>query len=491
MVRKFITLAVAAAVAATLAGCAVGPDYHKPTVQTAATFAEAEPALYSTDDSIGPFWGQFHDDLLNGLVIEALASNHDLRIALAHLQQSRALRTQAKLDLLPTVTSAGGYTRQQYPAAQSFGAGTLDERYYDAGFDATWELDLFGRVRRKVEASRAAVEGQEATLHDAQVSVTAEVARTYFELRGQQAELTVLQRNAANQQQTVDLSNALLAAGRGTELDTSRAKAQRDTTLAAIPPLRAAVQRSIHRLSVLTGREPDALSALLATPGKLPQLPQLTAVGDPAGLLRRRPDIRIAERRLAASTAQIGVAVGDLFPKVTFNGNFGYAAGDLGALGSAGTRTFLIGPSISWAAFDLGRVKARIAGARAGADADLAAYQQTVLKALEETENALVTHARARDRLVQLTAAASESDTAAQIARARYEGGLVGFLDVLDAERAQLSAQDQLAQSRTDAATSLIAVYKALGGGWQGAPLPVTPSSLPVARVTTAVPPQR
>jgi outer membrane protein, multidrug efflux system len=484
MVFKLIPKLIPVAVAATLAACAVGPDYHRPTVQTAPKFIEAEPALYSTDDSIGPFWGQFNDDLLNGLVIEALAANHDLRIALAHLQQARALRTQAKLDLAPTVTSQGGYSHQQYPAVESFGEGTLQESYYNAGFDATWELDLFGRVRRNVEASRAAVERQEATLHDAQVSVTAEVARTYFELRGQQAELVVLQGNAANQQQTVDLTNSLLDAGRGTELDTSRAKAQLDTTLAAIPPLRASVEASMHRLSVLTGREPDALTAVLAPAGNLPDLPRMAAVGDPAGLLRRRPDIRVAERQLAVSTAQIGVAVGDLFPKVTFTGNFGFAAGDLSALGSSASKTFLIGPSISWPAFDLGRVRARIAGARAGADADLASYQQTVLKALEETENALVSHARARDRLVQLTAAAQESDAAARIARARYEGGLVGFLDVLDAERAQLQAQDDLAQSRTDAATSLIAVYKALGGGWEGAPLPV-------ARITTAMPSQR
>lgn len=486
MVLKPISRLIPAVIAATLTACAVGPDYHRPAVQTAPTFAEAEPAVYTTasDAGIGPFWGQFNDDLLDGLVIEALAANHDLRIALAHLQQARALRTQATLDLAPTVTSEGGYTHQRYPAVESFGVGTLDESYYNAGFDATWELDLFGRVRRGIEASRAQVEGQEATLHDAQVSVTAEVARTYFELRGEQAELAVLQRNAANQQQTVDLTDSLLDAGRGTELDTSRAKAQLDTTLATIPPLKVSIAKSIHRLSVLTGREPDALVATLSAPGALPDLPKMPAVGDPAGLLRRRPDIRIAERRLAASTAQIGVAVGDLFPKVTFTGNFGFAAGDLAAMGSSPTRTFLIGPSISWPAFDLGRVRARIAGARAGADADLAAYQQTVLQALEETENALVAHARARDRLVQLTAAARESDAAAQIARARYEGGLVGFLDVLDAERAQLQAQDQLAQSRTDAATSLIAVYKALGGGWQGAPLPV-------ARLTTAGPSQR
>ena len=480
MVRKLIPATLAAVMAATVSACAVGPDYHRPAVQSAPKFVAAEPAVYSADDSIGPFWGQFNDELLNGLVIEALAANHDLRIALAHLKQSRALLSQSRLDQLPTVTGAGGYNRQHYPAVESFGSGTaLEERYYDAGFDATWELDLWGRVRREVEASRATVEGEEANLHDAQVSVTAEVARTYFQLRGQQTELAVLQRNAANQQETVDLTNSLLNAGRGTELDTSRAMAQLHSTLATLPPLRASIQTSIHRLSVLTGREPDALATVLEPQANLPELPRMAAVGDPAGLLRRRPDIRVAERRLAASTAQIGVAVGDLFPKVTFTGNFGYAAGSLGGLSSAGSKTFLIGPAISWPAFDLGRVRARINYARAGTEADLASYEQTVLRALEETENALVAHARARDRLVQLTAAAQESDTAFGIARARYEGGLVGFLDVLDAERTQLEAQDQLAQGRTDAATSLIAVYKALGGGWEGAPLPV-------ARVTTA-----
>jgi outer membrane protein, multidrug efflux system len=179
MVRKLIPATLVAVIAAQLAACAVGPDYHRPAVPTAPLFVEAQTALYSSEDSIGPFWGQFNDDLLNGLVIEALAANHDLRIALAHLKQSRALLTQSRLDLLPTVTGAGGYNRQHYPAVQSFGAGTaLEERYYDAGFDAAWELDLWGRVRREVEASRASVEGGEASLHDAQVSVTAEVART-------------------------------------------------------------------------------------------------------------------------------------------------------------------------------------------------------------------------------------------------------------------------------------------------------------------------
>jgi multidrug efflux system outer membrane protein len=464
--------------------CAVGPNYVKPvTPTTQVAFTGAEPDIYSTQEIHPQFWRQFNDPLLDQLIDEALASNHDLRIAVATLKQARAVHRETKFDLFPTVTAQAGYTHQQYPPSQSFGTGqTLDQSYYDAGFDAYWELDLWGRVRRGVEASRAEEQGAEANLRDAQVSVTAEVARTYFELRGQQNELDVAQRNVANQQATLRLTTAQLEAGRGTELDTSRQQAQLSTTLGSIGPLQAAIERSIHRLSVLTGREPSALRAVLSPSHELPPLPQITTVGDPAGLLRRRPDIRVAERALAADTARIGVAVGDLFPKVTFNGNFGYAASAPSLLGASGTRTFLIGPGISWAAFDLGRVQARIAGARAQTEGALASYEQTVLRALEETENALTDHARARDRLAHMSDAATASRTAAEIAHARYEGGMVGFLEVLDAERTQLAAEESLAQSRTETATSLIAIYKALGGGWEGAPPP---------RLTQAAAPER
>ncbi|HTY49229.1 MAG TPA: efflux transporter outer membrane subunit [Steroidobacteraceae bacterium] len=474
---------IAVAAAAVLGACAVGPDYHRPQLQAPAAFAGAAEPVYSSDAVRVRFWMLFGDDTLDRLEDDALAANHDLRIAVAHLQASRALLSQDRLDLAPTVTSGGGYTRQEYPPSEAFGSPTaLDERYYDAGFDASWELDLFGRVRREVQAGRAEVERSEATLQDARVSVTAEVASTYFELRGAQTELDVRRRNVDNQRSTLQLTQSLLDAGRGTELDTQRAEAQLRSTLADIPPLQAEVARDIHRLGVLTGREPEALRDRLALPRTLPALPRVTAIGDPAGLLRRRPDIRAAERELAASTARIGVAVGDLFPKVTFDGNFGYAAGQLSQLGTAGARTFLIGPSISWAAFDLGRVRARIRGARADTDAALASYQQTVLRALEETENALVTHARTRDQLVQLAAAADASHAAAGIARARYQGGLVGFLEVLDAERTELQADAALAQARTDAATSLVALYKALGGSWQQAPAAVQlKSAAPVA----------
>ena len=462
--------AAALFVAATLAGCAVGPNYKKPETPAAPAFAAAEPAVYTPEQAQTQFWKQFHDETLDKLVDDSLNANHDLRIAVGRLAEARAARHQSLYDLAPTVTASGGHTTQKIPQVQS--GFPVTTSFYDAGFDATWELDLFGRVRRGVEASHAELQGAEANLHDAQVSVIAEVARTYFELRGQQDQLAVARKNVENEQASFQLTDARLKAGRGTELDTSRARAQLSTTLSTIDPLEATVSRSIHRLGVLTGRDPNALTTLLAPPKDLPGLPTTLAVGDPGAMLRRRPDIRVAERQLAASNARIGVAVGDYFPKVTFTGSFGYDAQTLNGLGTSASRAYTIGPGISWAAFDLGRVHAQVAGARARKDTALAQYEQTVLKALEETENALVTHARSRDQLVHAADAAESSAAAAKLARVRYEGGVVDFLEVLDAERTQLEADDRLAQSRTQAATSLVAVYKALGGAWEGAPFP-------------------
>jgi len=466
---------------ALLSACAVGPNYVRPAIKTDSVFVNAKVATYSEQYPVARFWTQFGDETLDQLVDDALLANHDLRIALAHVKEARALHRETRLDLAPTVTAAGTYTKQRFSQEQSAAVFGRDQSQYDAGFDASWELDLFGRVRRGVEASRAEVQGAEAGLRDAQVIVTAEVARTYFELRGLQTQLAVARRNVDNQQETLQLTTVRLDAGRGTELDTSRAQAQLSTTLATVSPLDAAATRAIYRLSVLTGREPAALTDLLAPSKDLPPLPGVAAVGDPRSLLRRRPDVRIAERDLAAQTARIGVAIGDLFPKVSFTGNVGYIAGQASSLGDSGTDSYLIAPGISWAAFDLGRVRARIAGARARNEAALARYQQVVLRSLEETEDALVTHARARERLEHVERAAQASNTAAQLARLRFQSGLVDFLQVLDAERTQLEAEDRLAQGRTEAATSLIAVYKALGGGWEQAPLP---ASQPLADTT-------
>jgi outer membrane protein, multidrug efflux system len=292
------------------------------------------------------------------------------------------------------------------------------------------------------------------------------VARDYFILLGLQDQLALTERNADNQVRSLKLTRTRLEAGRGNELDTSRAEAQWQTTLASIPTLQASIATTTYRLSVLTGRQPTALAERLSPQTPMPALPPLNAIGTPEQLLRRRPDIRVAERRLAAATARIGVAMGDLFPKVTMVGEVGYWAPTFGDFGQSEARFFSVGPSISWAAFDLGRVRARISSAKAQTDAALAGYEGAVLNALEDTEGSMITYGRSQSRRDALQVAAAASDKAADLARRRFEGGLIDFLEVLDAERTALSAELLLSQSRTDAATSLVAVYKALGAGW-------------------------
>ncbi|HEV7447695.1 MAG TPA: efflux transporter outer membrane subunit [Steroidobacteraceae bacterium] len=471
--RKVPVGMLVGAAAAALSACAVGPNYQRPVTPVPPQFANLGQPGFNGGDVEAKFWTLFRDPRLDRLVDDALTANKDLQRARANLRASRAARRLAGFDLFPTVTAAGSYThtresRNQLPAIISPDR-TLDAA--DVGFDAFWELDFFGRVRRGIQAARAEEQASAASLRDVQVTVTAEVARNYFVLRGLQEQLAVATRNADNQTQTLRVTQARLEAGRGTELDSARAEAQLKTTLASIPLLESSTATTIYRLSVLTGRLPDALAADLQVAEPLRDLPSLNAVGDPATLLRRRPDIRVAERSLAASTARIGVAIGDLFPKVTFTGSVGYNAATFGGLGKTGSDTYSVGPAISWAAFDLGRVGARIRIAHAQADADLAAYEASVLGALEETEGALLTYGRAQSRRELLTQAANASERAADLARQRFQGGLTDFVNVLDAEREALIVEDSLAQSRTQTATSLVAVYKALGGGWVDEPL--------------------
>jgi len=466
MSNKVLRLATSVPLIALLAACAVGPDYHAPETKAAPAFDGVE-ATYSPQEGVAHFWDNFDDATLQQLVNEATKSNYDVRIALSRVAEARALRRDSAFDLAPSINAGGGYTKTKFAQDQAIAGTPRHNELYDAGFDAFWELDFFGRVRRGVEASSAELGAVEAAERDALVIVTAEVTRTYFELRGFQQQLDVAQRNVVNQQSTLDLAKARLEAGSGTEFDTARAQAQLSATMGTIAPLDAAVARSIHRLSVLVGREPGALRAELAPTQKLPALPGIVPVGDPAGLLRRRPDIRVAERQLAGATARIGVAVADLFPRVTFTGSTGYVSATSGGLGDSGSQAYTIAPGISWALFDLGHVQARIAASKAAREGAVLQYEKTVLNALEETENSLVTHARARERLVHDETAFKASSTAAGLARVRYENGASDFLQVLDAERTLLESEDRLARSRTEAATSLIAVYKALGGGWQ------------------------
>jgi multidrug efflux system outer membrane protein len=461
-------LAGGAAIVAVVAGCAVGRNYHRPETPLDAHFANAgEPGL-AEGDAVERYWTGFADSLLDTLVDDALAHNKDLTIATANLQAARAARRLAGFDQYPTVTLAGGYTHSLEAQQQLPGVDAHDREFDTAqgGFDGLWELDLFGRVRRNVEAARADVGASAATLRDAQVSVIAEVARDYFILRGLQDQMSLTERNADNQLRSLKLTRTRLEAGRGNELDTSRAEAQWQTTLASIPTLQASIATTTYRLSVLTGRQPTALGERLTAQAPMPTLPTLNAIGTPEQLLRRRPDVRVAERRLAGATARIGVAMGDLFPKVTMVGEVGYWAPTFGEFGQSEARFFSVGPSISWAAFDLGRVRARISSAKSQTDAALAGYEGAVLNALEDTEVALITYGRSQSRREALRVAAAASDKAADLARRRFEGGLIDFLEVLDAERTALSAELLLSQSRTDAATSLVAVYKALGAGW-------------------------
>jgi len=452
-----------------LAACAVGPDYHRPEVATSDQFVGTDAAQFSTQDVEREFWKQFNDEQLNDLIERALVANHDIRIATSRLREARALRGQAKLDLAPTVTASSGYTKARASDRQLGPLQNVDREqdFYDSGFDAFWELDFFGRVRRGVEASTAQLQSAEASVYATQVSVTAGVARNYFELRGAQEQLEVARRNAENQGETVRITTARLDAGRGTQLDASRAQAQLSATLATIPDLEAGVTRSMLRLGVLTGQQPESVVPQLSAAKPLPTLPVAHDIGTPELLLRRRPDIRVAERNLAASTAEIGVAVGDLFPRITFLGHWGYDAVSSSALGNTGSETFSFGPSISWAAFDLGRVRQKIAQREAAADGALAKYEQTVLQALEETDASLTAYSKAIVKQQHLQTSANASLEAAKLARARYENGVADFLQVLDAERTALAAEDQLARSETQTATALLATYKALGGGFR------------------------
>jgi multidrug efflux system outer membrane protein len=455
--------------AAVLSACAVGPDYKTPATDTGPTFSHAALPEFSEQSVEVAWWTLFEDKGLTELVDQTVQHNRTLQAARANLREARALYMEAGLNLAPIVTSHANYTDQKRSlgAFNNLNYAPRGLKLYNAGFDASWELDFFGRVRRDVEASSDEVDAQEASLRDLGISLIAEVARNYFELRGLQNQLATAKKNAKNQAETLEITRVRLEGGRGTELDTSRASAQLDSTKATIPPLESAIHQTMHRLSVLTGQLPGALTEKLSQSAPLPTIPQTIHIGRPAEMLRRRPDIRIAERTLAAATARIGVATADLFPRVTFVGTIALEANTLSGVGGVGSDTYSVGPKISWAALDLGRVYARIKATDAHAEASLAEYEQTVLNALEETENALVNYNRERSRRDFLSSAAQASQRAHDLAHLRFAEGITDFLTVLDAELRLLQDQDRLAQSQTATATALAALYKALGGGWE------------------------
>jgi len=455
------------------AGCASSPGYRPPEVQIPAAFRETRDTIVEVAVSAGPAaldvtWPELGDTTLTRLIRQLGSANLDVQAAEARVRGARAARTEVALDLAPTVTFGGGYTRQRLASASfPIEAGAFpDQDIWDGGFDASWELDLFGRVRRNVQAQGAFVGVTQEDLRNVQISLTAELARAYFDLRGAQEQLAVAVKNAQNQQRTLALTRERLEAGRGTAFDTERAQAQLSFTLASIPSLEARVRQAQYQIGVLVGRSPTAVASELERPLPLPDFPAVGELATPDSVIRRRPDVAAAERQLAVERALVGAAKADYLPRFSVGGSAGYAASDFSALGDRGTFRYAVGPVVSWPALNLGRIKARVDQSRAREREAQAQYDATVLRAVQEVESSLVRYRAARSRVSRIRDAAAASERAAELARLRFTGGVADFLQVLDAERTQLEAQDQLAQSRTEAATAYAALYKALGGSW-------------------------
>ncbi len=456
-----------------IAGCSVGPTYRPPASPAPDAFGTAMGSAAAPIET--HWWRGFNDPLLERLLGQASTNNPNLRLATARLREARELWTLARFDFAPTARGNASYRNTQASGGSIAFNPNLDRdlrhnELYRAGFDATWELDLWGRVRRSVEAARATVESVEASRLDVLVALRAEVAINYLELRGLQAQLVVARGNATNQSETVRLAEALRDGGQGTQFDVARARSLLSTTLATIPPLESALAQSTHRIAVLCGLPPTTLRSELSIHAPLPTRPDVLNVGNPGELLQRRPDVRAAERSLAAATARIGIETADLFPSVTFNGSIGLEANRLSRFDQTGTDAWGFGPQLSWAAFDLGRVRQRIRAADARAQGALAIYEQTVLLALEETENSLVALSQEQRRLHHLQAAEQAALESVVLARQRYRDGISDFIGVLDAERTLLNLQEQRVNSETLAASRLVAVYKALGGATEPQP---------------------
>jgi multidrug efflux system outer membrane protein len=460
-----LRLALIATASLAAAACAVGPRYQAPAPAPVAVI-NAAPEAVSTAEPEAAWWRTFQDPVLDDLIARALQGNLDLRVAVDRVREARATFKDAALDQFPRVTSEAGYTRSK-EQTPGFGPQRLDIESAEVGFDAAWEIDLFGHVRHGVEAARADAGAALADARDARVTVAAEVARNYFELRGAQARLAVARENADTQRETLRLTQVRSQVGRGDPIDVQSAKARLSATEAEIPALVAQEARASYRLAVLLGLRPGVLDAQLTALAVAPApLVKPLPIGDASGFLRRRPDVQAAERRLAAQTARVGVATADLFPRVKVSGFIGLLSGDVSTLFSSGSQAWSVAPAITWPALDMGGAHARLVAERARGDVSLAQYDQTVLRAIEDLENALVEYRQEQVQIVSLAQQVEASRNAASLARIRYKEGSTDFLVLLDAERTRLAAEDALTVAQTNANTGVVAIYKALGGGW-------------------------
>jgi outer membrane protein, multidrug efflux system len=458
-----------------LTGCTVGPNYKTPKTKVPEAFGNSHSGNSSSDsDHFQNWWAGLNDPVLNSLVERAVRANLDLRLAQARVREARAQRGVVKSDLYPDVNAFGSYQRfraSKNTATQgtnvSQSSNNIEGNLYQAGFDASWELDIFGGKRREVEAADAVIAAEIENSRDVLVTLLAEVARNYVDLRAVQQQSAIARSNLDAQKETLELTTTRFDAGLASNLDVSRAEAQVQTTAAQIPTLEINARQLIHLLGVLLGQEPNSLVQELSPSTVIPSTPGIVQAGLPSELLRRRPDIRRAEREIAAATARIGVATADLFPRFSITAAIGLGSGSIGNLANSGSGFWSILPGVSLPIFNRGRIHSNIAVQNAREEQALIAYEQTVLNSLREVEDALIAFSEDQKRRETLASAVDANRRAVELANQLYREGLTDFLSVLQAQRDLFLSEDALAQGDRNVTSDFIALYKVLGGGWE------------------------
>lgn len=462
---RHVTVVLSALV---LGACVAGEDYQRPTTAEPRRWSEASgPRVVTGSTVITRWWSEFGDPTLNSLVARACAANLDLKSATARIRESRARAGRARADRFPEIDAFGDVSRQRSSENVDGPSPGGESNLYRAGFDARWELDVFGGTRRSIEAADAEIEASIQDRRAVLVTLLAEVAQNYIELRGNQKLAAVSRQNIAAARDTVQITGARLDGGLGTRLDVSRAEALLAATEAVLPQYQAAIRVAIHRLSILLAEPPSSLANELEVEGAIPKPPERVLVGIPSELLERRPDVRRAERLLAAACARIGEAKADRYPRFSLTSSFGLDSSSSANFADAASRAWSMGPSVRWPLFAGGRIESTIAVQDARAEQAEIAYRQAMLTALEDVENALVGYLREWDHQRSLEVSVAANRKSVEIANNLFTKGVTTFLDVLEAERNAYQAELEFAQSQSSTSLRVVALYKALGGGWE------------------------
>lgn len=494
-----LVLALVCGTVLSLSGCKVGPDYKGPPETTSpADFAAvptgAVPDVKSVpapgDVELAGWWKQLGDPQLDSLIEKALVGNLDLQLAQARVKEARAARGIVVADWFPAVGAGGNYQRSRNSNNIGFvgpnPSGGTD--LYTAGFDASWEIDFWGKTARGVEAADAIIGQTIESRRDVMISLLAEVASNYVALRGQQERLSVTENAVKAQQDSLRLTESRFRAGLVGELDVSQAKAQLENRTAQLFPIKTEIERAINRLGVLLGKPPRTFAEELSPRAKLPNAPALVNVGIPSELLKRRPDIRAAERSLASQTARIGVATADLYPSFSITAAFGLQSNQFGSFWNMSSRYWNVVPGVSWPILDWGKIRSNIQVADARAEQAMIIYEQTVLGSFEDVESSLLQMVSEQQRYGALTRSVEASARAVQLAEDLYQTGNVDFRTVLDNQLILFTAQDQAVISQTLTLTSMISLYKSLGGGWEYMEQdPWTPKLVPSSTISAAL----